>query len=113
MHDADQERRDALIRKLDGAHPGKAVAGSPSPAGFDVVVNATPAGMREGDPVPLDVGPLHAGMVVADVITVPELTPLLQAAQAAGCRTQTGIGMFLANVSLMVKFFAGGELGQP
>ena len=106
VHDADADRCRALIRKLDQVHPGRAVAGSASAAGFDIACNATPAGMRADDPVPLDAGALHAGMVVGDVITAPEVTPLLRAARAAGCRTLTGVGMFLASVDLMVAFFA-------
>ena len=105
VHDADGDRQRTLLGTLGRVYSGKVLAGPPCPAGFDIVVNATPAGMRESDPMPLDVGPLHAGMVVGDVITAPEVTPLLRAAQAAGCRTLTGVGMFVANVELMVAFF--------
>lgn len=107
VHDADRQRRDALLDKLRRAFPGMVDAGSRSPAGFDLVVNATSAGMRDGDPPPLRLEDLGAGMFVADVITVPEVTPLLMAAHAIGCRTQTGVGMFLATLELMVDFFAG------
>lgn len=40
-------------------------------------------------------------MFVADVITAPALTPLLAAARQAGCKTQTGGGMFDAVARLM------------
>ena len=62
----------------------------PIPTGFDLVVNATPAGMRDGDPLPVDVAKLDGKMFVADIITMPLLTPLLAAAQAKGCGTQNG-----------------------
>ena len=95
-----------MLDKLCRAFPGMADAGSRSPVGFDLVVNATPAGMRAGDQPPLRLEDLSTGRFVADVITVPEVTPLLMAARAAGCRTQTGVGMFLATLELMVDFFA-------
>jgi shikimate dehydrogenase len=43
-------------------------------------------------------------MFVGDVITVPAVTPMLQAAQALGCGTQTGADMFAAVRDLMVAF---------
>ena len=72
------------------------------------MVNATPAGMREGDPLPVLADRLEPGMFVADVITAPEVTPLLQAARARGCGTQTGVGMFRAQQELILDFLLGG-----
>ncbi len=107
VHDTDSVRRDALIGKLNIAHPGKAVAGSADPAGFDSVSNATPAGMREGDALPIDVDRLTPDVFVSDVVTKPEVTPLLVAAHKIGCRTSTGVDMFLAEGSLMLAFWLG------
>lgn len=107
IHDMDQGKRDALIAKLSGAHPGKVVAGSADPTGFGIVANATPMGMREGDPLPVDVGKLTADTFVGDVITVPEVSPMLEAARRIGCKTQTGVGMFLAQRELMLDFLEG------
>ena len=76
-------------------------------AGVDVLVNATPIGMRANDPLPLDTAGLNATTFVGDVITVPEITPLLRAAQDRGCSIQTGIGMFESNIGLMADFFEG------
>lgn len=113
IHDGDSGRRDVLIRRLQAGHPGRVFAGSADPAGCDIVVNATPAGMRTGDPLPVDSAGLTSGMFVGDVITVPEITPLLAAARAAGCTTQTGVGMFEAVSRLMVEFLLeAGPLSQ-
>ena len=65
-------------------------------------------GMRAGEPLPLDVDALDAAMFVGDVITHPEVTPLLAAARAAGCNTQTGVDMFRAVLVLMVAFVLAG-----
>ena len=104
IHDGDAGRRDALIGRLRSRHAGRVVAGSANPDGCDIVVNASPAGMRADDPLPVDAARLARGMFVGDVITVPEITPLLAAARAAGCATQTGVGMFNAVSRLMVDF---------
>lgn len=105
VHDADAARRDALLKKLDGAYPGRLSIGSPDPAGFDIVANATPSGMREGDVPPVLLDRLQPSMFAGDVITAPEITPFLEAARAKGCRIQTGVGMFDANTVLMLDFF--------
>ncbi|MFX4959699.1 shikimate dehydrogenase, partial [Acinetobacter baumannii] len=75
--------------------------GSADPAGFDIVSNATPAGMKADDPLPVDVTRLEPHAFVADAITMPEMTPLLQAARARGCPTSTGVDMFQAERGAM------------
>jgi len=105
--DLDTAKRDALIARL-GRHGHKVVATEAvDPTGFDLVVNATPAGMKEGDPLPIDVSKLSAAQFVADVITIPAMTPLLNAAKAKGCRTQTGVEMFNAQVDFISEFLLG------
>ena len=105
--DTDTVKRDALIARL-GRHGHKVTAtDTPDPSGFDLVVNATPAGMKRGDPLPVDASRITAGTFVADVITVPAITPLLEAAQAKGCGTQTGVQMFEAQVNFITEFLMG------
>ncbi|MCO6419622.1 shikimate dehydrogenase [Siccirubricoccus sp. KC 17139] len=108
LHDADAARRDALLERLRARFGDRVRAGSADPAGYDLAVNATPAGMRPGDPLPLDATRLEPTAFVGDVITVPEVTPLLAAARARGCATSTGVGMFDAARELMVDFLLGG-----
>ncbi|WP_372624685.1 shikimate dehydrogenase family protein [Falsiroseomonas sp.] len=94
LHDAAPGRAEAVAVALRAAHSASEVAvASPDPAGFDIVVNATPLGLRPDDPLPLDPGALRAGQLVADVIPNPEVTPLVAAARAAGCPTVTGRSM--------------------
>lgn len=106
VHDVDAIRRDALIAKLDSKYPARVIAGSADASEAGIVVNATPLGMKPGDPLPVDVSRLAPSTVVGDVVTMPEMTPLLVAAQQKGCRIQTGIGMFQGNLGLMADFFA-------
>jgi shikimate dehydrogenase len=105
--DLDTAKRDTLIARLS-RHGHKVTATeNADPSGFDLVVNATPAGMKPGDPAPVDVSRLGANMFVADIITMPLTTPLLAAAQATGCRTQNGQQMFDAQVDFITEFLIG------
>jgi shikimate dehydrogenase len=110
VHDSDAERRDALVERLRTHHGGRVVVGSADPTGFTLVVNATPAGMKPDDPLPIIADRLTPQTFVADVITNPVVTPLLEAARRVGCDTQTGIGMFNAELDLMVDFWLGASV---
>ncbi|WFU78203.1 shikimate dehydrogenase [Bradyrhizobium sp. CIAT3101] len=105
IFDIDTKRRTTLMNKLAAAHASKVIVGTDDPRGFSLVVNATPLGMSPGDPLPLDTSGLAPAMFVGDVITKPEITPLLRQASDIGCRTQTGVGMFESSVGLMTDFF--------
>jgi shikimate dehydrogenase len=107
VHDVDAKRRDALIAKLESRFAGRIVAGSADPGDAAIVVNATPLGMKPHDPLPVDVSRLAPAAFVGDVVTVPEMTPMLIAAHQRGCLIQTGVGMFGGNLGLMADFFAG------
>lgn len=96
--DIEAERARALAARLG------AEVGHPDPRGFDLVVNATPMGMRADDPLPLDAGALSPAQFVGEVITKPELSPLLVAAKARGCRFSTGPQMVAAQATLMADF---------
>ena len=109
VHDADKARKATLLDKLGGMHFDRVSAGSPSPVGFDLVVNATTSGMRAGDPLPLAVGDLRPETFVGDVVTNAEPTPLIRAAGERGCRTLTGADMFDAVARLMLSFFTAGD----
>lgn len=104
IHDEDIARRDTLVTRLDGLQGVPVQAGSADPRGFDIVLNATPIGMKDGDPIPVDVSGLAPHMHVGCVITVPAETKLIAAARAQGCVTQTGADMFGQVRDLMVDF---------
>lgn len=105
VHEADGARRDALLRKLRAYGPVPAETGSADPGGFDLVINATPMGMKPDDPLPVQATNLLAATFVGDVVTVPAETALIAAARERGCRTMTGIGMFEGVRELMVDFY--------
>ena len=70
-----------------------------------IVVNATPLGMREGDPLPLDVSRLASGTFVGDVVMVSGTTPLIAAARARGCAVQPGIDMLYEQIPIYLEYF--------
>lgn len=102
--ETDETRRDTLIQQLNTLSLGKVYAGSRDPSGFDVVVNATPLGMKDGDPLPFDTSKLTPNIFAGDVVTQPEITPWLAAARDAGCQISTGLDMFACVRDLMVDF---------
>lgn len=61
--------------------------------GVDVLINATPLGLKETDPLPADPSGLGPGSVAGDLIY--KQTPFLREAQKAGLRTFHGLGMLL------------------
>jgi len=107
IHDADMSRRDALLGRLAPHGAGRLMAGSSDPTGFDIIANATPTGMRADDTPPVQTAHLTSAMTVGDVITVPEVTKLLDAARAIGCATSTGVDMFIAGRDLIIAFMLG------
>ncbi len=104
IHDEDDTRRSTLVERLAGLGKYPVTHAIADVAGFDIVLNATPVGMKEADPYPLDVNQITAGMFVGCVITEPAITPLIAAARAKGCATLTGADMFGRVRDLMVDF---------
>ncbi|WP_127904174.1 shikimate dehydrogenase family protein [Solirhodobacter olei] len=111
LHDLDTDRRDTVIARLSARFPGKVGVGGRDPSSFNLVANASPAGMHEADPLPVDVAQLSEGQYVGDAVTEPRLTPLIANARQAGCATFTGGDMFDAQSSLLVRLLLEGGKG--
>ncbi|MBD8050563.1 shikimate dehydrogenase family protein [Limnohabitans radicicola] len=96
----------ALAQRLQAHYPQIDVrTGSNDPADHDLVVNATPMGMNEGDPLPMDVSRLSADTFVGEVVMKSETTAFLAAAQARGCRTQVGTDMLYEQIPAYLEYF--------
>jgi shikimate dehydrogenase len=96
----------ALGARLQNHYPAiEVTSGSNDPAGYDLVVNATPMGMNDGDPLPVDVARLDANTFVGEVVMKTEQTAFLKAAQARGCRTQVGTDMLFEQIPAYLEFF--------
>jgi shikimate dehydrogenase len=106
VYDIDTARSAGLAERL--AKTGCRVrTGAPDPAGFDLVVNASPMGMREDDRLPVDAARIDPGIVVADVVV--HETELLRRAAARGCRTIDGTGMMEHQVAMMARQLGLGD----
>ena len=100
----------ALAARLHSYYPNlKVGTGSKDPAGFDVVVNATPLGMKQGDPLPFDVARISPDALVGEVVMKSEYTPLLRAARDKGCIVQVGTDMLFEMIPAYLEFFGFGS----
>jgi shikimate dehydrogenase len=79
--------------------------GSRDPEGYDLIVNATPIGMKDGDPLPVDVDRVAPGSYVGDVVLKADITPFLQAAGDKGCTVQVGTDMLFELIPAYLEFF--------
>mgnify|MGYP003362659640 FL=1 len=83
----------------------RVVTGSADPAGFDIVVNATPLGMKAGDPLPINVERIPPHAYVGEVVLSAEVTPFLAAARARGCQGQGGLDMLYEQIPAYLAYF--------
>ncbi|WP_447776108.1 shikimate dehydrogenase family protein [Variovorax boronicumulans] len=109
LFDMSDASAQALAARLREHYPQMKVAtGSKDPAGFDIVVNATPLGMKDTDPLPFDVDRIAPETFVGEVVMKTEYTPLLQAAKAKGCQVQVGTDMLFEMIPAYLEFFGFG-----
>jgi shikimate dehydrogenase len=106
LMDVNADRLKALSTLLQAHFPNvEIMSNCDSLATLDLVVNATPIGMASTSNTTsadlpllrslLDTLPVSA--LVADVVTSPDITPLLAAAKAKGCRIQNPEALLLAS----------------
>ena len=106
LFDAHAESALQLGARLTAHYPALQVTtGSSDPAGHDVVVNATPLGMKPGDPLPMDVSRISPETFVGEVVLKDEMTAFLKAVQARGCRFQVGADMLFEQIPAYLEFF--------
>jgi shikimate dehydrogenase len=95
-----------LALRLKNEYPQIQVqTGSNDPDGHDLVVNATPLGMNEGDPLPMDVSRISPNAFVGEVVMRTDMTAFLLAAQRRGCQVQVGSDMLFEQIPAYLEFF--------
>lgn len=105
--------RDCLISQADGASTllDPAISGGgydenlDAIAAADLIIDATPLGMKAGDPAPFDVSVLRKGQWVFDAVYGHGETALAASARAAGCNFRSGEGMLVGQAVLAVQLF--------
>ena len=109
LFDAHAATAESLASRLRLHYPHVRVdVRSNDPAGYDLVVNATPLGMKATDPLPFDISRLSPSTFVGEVVMKQEFTPLLQAARERGCRFQIGTDMLFEQIPAYLEFFGFG-----
>lgn len=98
----------ALLRTFPAAKVGTAQS---VPADCTMIVNASTVGMRPGDGLPGDIGPLPAGTLIGDVINTDAPTPMLELAARHGCQFVGGKDMHAGQGEALLGFFAAAAPG--
>jgi shikimate dehydrogenase len=110
LFDSLEASSQSLASRLREHYPGLTITtGSNDPAGYDLIVNATPLGMQDGDPLPFDVDRIAAKTFVGEVVMKQTITPLLAAASAKGCPIQVGTDMLFEQIPAYLEFFGFGS----
>ncbi len=106
LFDVNTASAEALGQRLKQNYPHIDVCtGSNDPADHDLVVNATPMGMKEGDALPMDVSRISPDAFVGEVVMKTEMTAFLQAAKNRGCRVQVGSDMLFEQIPAYLEYF--------
>jgi len=106
LFDVNTASCESLAQRLVNEYPHIQVkTGSNDPDGHDLVVNATPMGMNEGDPLPIDVLRIAPETFVGEVVMRTEMTAFLLAAQERGCRVQVGSDMLFEQIPAYLEYF--------
>jgi len=109
LFDPNAAASDALAGRLREHYPALEVStGSKDPQGYDLVVNATPLGMNDGDPLPMDVERIAPETFVGEVVMKQQITPFLAAAKEKGCPIQVGTDMLFEQIPAYLEFFGFG-----
>ena len=85
---------------------------SNAPEGYDLVVNATPLGLNEGDALPVDVARMERHAAVFDILLRGQPTPLVQAARARGLNAQAGFEMLIQQMPHYLRYFGHEQVAR-
>ena len=106
LFDVNRASCEGLALRLQSEYPQiKVEVGSCDPDGHNLVVNATPMGMNEGDPLPMDVSRIAPDTFVGEVVMRQEMTAFLQAAHQRGCQVQVGSDMLFEQIPAYLEYF--------
>ena len=76
-------------------------------ADCDLIVQATPLGMKPEDPLPISPECLPEGKVVCDIVYVRKTTPFLDLALQKNCRIVHGLGMLVHQGARAFEIWTG------
>lgn len=103
--EVDPQRLDRLTRDIAGAFPHIVVRrGWPDPHDIDIAVNATPCGLRAGDPLPFDPRDLRRDAAVVEIVMKPPVTPLMARAATFGMKVVPGQRMLDGQLAIYAEY---------
>jgi shikimate dehydrogenase len=106
VFDIDEKKRFLLVEDLSGLNGNVIIAeDTQKVAHADIIINATPLGLRKDDPIPFDLNLLRNSQIVCDLIYWD--TPLIEKAMERGCKTLNGLGMLLWQGVLAFQIWTG------
>lgn len=95
-----------VAAKLDAFFDARVtVVDSNAPEGYDLVINATPLGLVEGDALPVDVARMAPHAALFDILLRNQPTPLVRAARARGLNAQAGFEMLIQQMPHYFRYF--------
>ena len=109
----DSQKFDNLKERFDKFYDSRTIspaAGDALPEimkGVDLVINATPLGMKEGDALPIDAGLLRPGLYLYDLVYNAPCTRLVKEAHKVKAHAVTGIGMLLYQGAIAFELWTG------
>jgi shikimate dehydrogenase len=111
-YDLDSNKSDILARDIRektraDVQPLSFESLASASAETDCLINATPLGLKKGDPLPFDAGYVKKHHLVCDLVYNPAVTPILRAARAAKARTLGGLGMLLFQGVIAFEIWTG------
>ena len=99
-----KDKAASLAKEVGG---GSGVLSELGDMSWDLLVNATPVGSDDASSQTLPLASIESEQCVLDMVTSPEITPLIRRARDAGARTITGIEMLAAQAGHQDELWTG------
>ncbi len=105
FYDPTPGKAQELVTRLCGYSSAVRAAENNDPAGYDLVINATPLGLKITDPMPCDVARVAPHAALMDILMKNQPTPWVRAGRARGLNAQPGFEMMIQQADLYLAFF--------
>ncbi|WP_394789844.1 shikimate dehydrogenase family protein [Rhodoferax sp.] len=106
-------RAASAAARIAAAAPVPVVAAaSNDPAGYGLVINASPLGLKASDPLPVDVARMDPQAALVDILMKNQPTPVVRAARARGLVAEPGFEMMIQQTHCYLDFFGFHEAAQ-
>lgn len=106
LFDPEFVKAEQLAQSLSGRYGVPAIVKVDNdPSGFDVVINASPLGLKSSDPLPVPPDRLERHAQVCDILMKNQPTPFLQAAMSRGNAILPGFDMLILQAPLFLDYF--------